>query len=68
MAQSQAQRSLRWRARHRDRVRALQFKVADLEALLAASNERVTSLLWDLKHRNRKDRFQSWIDGQKNPD
>jgi hypothetical protein len=65
MAMTGAQRHARWRARHRDYVRQLQFKCADLEELLKERDERIMRLLLERRERNRADRNQSLIDSLK---
>jgi len=58
-----AQRHRRWRARHRDWVRSLQFQIEDLKAMLDHRNQMIEMLRWQLKYENRREQFRSWLIG-----
>jgi hypothetical protein len=67
MAWSGAQRQARLRVRQAERLRQLLFKLQDAEAQLARRDEVIRELLWELRHRARKELFQSWIDAPEEP-
>ena len=57
-----ADRTRIWRARRRDYVRSLQFRIMDLEAQLARYEEAITMLRGQLRWHNRKDQLRNWLD------
>jgi hypothetical protein len=58
-----AVRSWRWRAKHRDFVRGLQFRVQDLEAMLKARDEVIAVMLAELQEYHRHERIRSLVAG-----
>jgi hypothetical protein len=58
-----AQRCRRWRHRHRDWVRSLQFKLQDAEAKIAHRDQVIEMLRWELRYQTRREKFQSWLIG-----
>jgi hypothetical protein len=58
-----AQRQRRWRHKHRDWVRRLQFKLQDAEAMIAHRDQMIEMLRWQLKYEARREQFRSWLIG-----
>jgi hypothetical protein len=56
-------RCRRWRNRHRDWVRHMQFQIVDLKAMVQHRDEMINMLRWELKYQTRREKFQSWLIG-----